>query len=128
MGTQRLFLAGSFAAANVFLAVAIITVIWRAATGRLQRNQTAGIRIPSTMRSDEAWQAGHRAALRLTPLYLLVLAGTLIALIVASLHASTMAINLAGIGGAVGWLAVVSVSAIVAGRAAKEAEDRTEGG
>jgi uncharacterized membrane protein len=116
------------AAANIFLTVAIITVIWRAASGRLHRNQTTGIRIPSTMRSDAAWEAGHRAALRLTPLYLAVLAGTLIALIVAALHASTMAINLAGIGGAVVWLAVVSVSAIVAGRAAKSAEDRTDGG
>ena len=127
MGTQRLFLAGSLAAANIFLAVAIITVIWRAASGRLQRNQTTGIRLPSTMRSDEAWKAGHRAALRLTPLFLSVLAGTLIALVVTALHASTMAINLAGIGGAVVWLAVVSISAIVAGRAAKSAEDRTDG-
>jgi len=33
-----------------------------AATGRLPRNVVAGIRIPSTLRSDEAWDAGHRAA------------------------------------------------------------------
>ena len=33
-----------------------------AATGRLPRNLVAGIRIPSTLRSDEAWDAGHRAA------------------------------------------------------------------
>ena len=33
-----------------------------AATGRLPRNPLAGIRIPSTMRSDEAWRAGHHAA------------------------------------------------------------------
>jgi hypothetical protein len=32
------------------------------ATGRLPRNLFAGIRIPSTLRSDEAWDAGHRAA------------------------------------------------------------------
>ncbi|MDA8309103.1 MAG: SdpI family protein [Actinomycetota bacterium] len=30
--------------------------------GKLPRNPFAGIRIPSTMRSDEAWSAGHRAA------------------------------------------------------------------
>jgi hypothetical protein len=33
-----------------------------AATGRLPRNILAGIRIPATMRSDEAWRAGHEAA------------------------------------------------------------------
>lgn len=34
-----------------------------AASGRLARNGWAGIRIGSTMASDEAWLAGHRAAL-----------------------------------------------------------------
>ncbi len=33
-----------------------------AAAGRLPRNLFAGIRIPSTLRSDEAWRAGHLAA------------------------------------------------------------------
>ncbi len=33
-----------------------------AATGRLPRNLFAGIRIPSTLRSDEAWRVGHLAA------------------------------------------------------------------
>jgi uncharacterized membrane protein len=41
----------------------IVLVIGRlAATGRLPRNPLAGIRIPSTMRSDAAWRAGHSAA------------------------------------------------------------------
>lgn len=35
----------------------------RAASGRLKRNHVAGIRIPATMASDEAWVAGHRASL-----------------------------------------------------------------
>ena len=33
-----------------------------AARGKLPRNLLVGIRIPSTMRSDDAWRAGHRAA------------------------------------------------------------------
>jgi uncharacterized membrane protein len=33
-----------------------------AAAGRLPRNPFVGIRIPSTLRSDEAWRSGHRAA------------------------------------------------------------------
>ncbi|MGA2805783.1 MAG: SdpI family protein [Acidimicrobiales bacterium] len=41
----------------------IVVVLGRmAATGRLPRNIFAGIRIPSTLRSDEAWDAGHQAA------------------------------------------------------------------
>ncbi|RJQ68850.1 SdpI family protein [Pseudonocardiaceae bacterium YIM PH 21723] len=30
--------------------------------GRIKRNHFVGIRIPSTLRSDAAWYAGHRAA------------------------------------------------------------------
>jgi hypothetical protein len=42
--------------------VVVIGLGRMAATGRLPRNLFAGIRIPSTMRSDEAWRAGHQAA------------------------------------------------------------------
>ncbi len=45
-----------------FSGVTLITLGLMAATGRLPRNLFAGIRIPSTLRSDEAWRAGHRAA------------------------------------------------------------------
>ena len=31
-------------------------------TGRLRRNSLVGIRIPSTLATDTAWAAGHRAA------------------------------------------------------------------
>lgn len=44
---------------------AILAVIgWAGANGRLRRNAFAGIRIGSTMSSDVAWKAGHRAAAR----------------------------------------------------------------
>jgi uncharacterized membrane protein len=45
-----------------FGGVMVVALGHMAATGRLPRNIFAGIRIPSTMRSDEAWRAGHRAA------------------------------------------------------------------
>jgi uncharacterized membrane protein len=92
--------------------------------GRLARNQWVGIRIPSTMRSDRAWVAGHRAALRLMPLHLL----TGIALLVAVLCAPTVGtVHLVGIGGAVVFVMVAVVTAVIAGRAAKAVDDRTDG-
>jgi hypothetical protein len=87
--SDRLFQAGFFALIQILLTATIIVISWRAADGRLKRNQTTGIRIPSTMRSDQAWVAGHRAALRLTPLYLLQLAFVLTLLTVALLRAHT---------------------------------------
>jgi hypothetical protein len=41
---------------------AVVAIGRMAAAGRLRRNVLAGIRIPSTMHSDEAWRAGHVAA------------------------------------------------------------------
>ncbi len=46
-----------------------VLLVWMAratASGRLKRNQLAGIRIPSTMSSDEAWLAAHVRAKRPT--------------------------------------------------------------
>ena len=60
---------------NVFIAVMLgasgFVVIWVArvtASGRMGRNGWAGIRTPSTMASDEAWLAAHRAGRRMTEL------------------------------------------------------------
>lgn len=52
-----------FRAVRVAFPGLILVALGRTAgAGRLQRNAFAGIRIPSTMRSDEAWVVGHRAA------------------------------------------------------------------
>lgn len=39
---------------------------WAGRTGKLPRNHFAGIRLPSTMRSDRAWAAAHRAGWAMT--------------------------------------------------------------
>jgi uncharacterized membrane protein len=41
--------------------VVIARVGWAGAKGRLPRQHWAGIRLPSTMRSDETWRAAHLA-------------------------------------------------------------------
>ena len=64
MEPQRMAVADFMAITFAFLTFVLIAVDWAAASGRLRRNQWVGIRTPSTMRGDQAWVAGHRAALR----------------------------------------------------------------
>jgi uncharacterized membrane protein len=126
MEPQRLIVATFMAIMFALLAFLLVAVDWAAATGRLRRNHWVGIRIPSTMRSDRAWVAGHRAALRLMPLHLLTGVGLLLAV----LSAQTVdGVHLIGIGGAAVFVVVAVITAIVAGRAAKAVEgdsNRTE--
>jgi len=89
-----------------------------AATGRLPRNLLAGIRIPSTLRSDEAWQAGHRAAASA-----LTAAGfgpLVVAVIVAAKspgrEAQTVLFRI-GTGWLLAWLGLATVQASQAARA-----------
>jgi hypothetical protein len=114
--------------ASIVVCVLFITLCSRAANGRLARNQWAGIRTPSTMRSDQAWAAGHRAALRLTPLYLLITVGTCVGLLWAALSASTTAGVMAiGFGGFSALLVVLVYAAIIASKAAKSADGQSDG-
>jgi hypothetical protein len=67
--------------------------------------------------------AGHRAALRLTPLFLLSSVGTFIALFAVALYTSTPAVvTLVGLGMIAGSIALIVYSAYVASNAAKSAE------
>ena len=116
MEAERLVLASFVAVTFVFLTALIIVIDWAAAKGRLRRNQFVGIRTPSTMRSDQAWIAGHRAALRLTPLHLVTGASLLIGVFSAQTVAG---LNLVGVCGAVVFVVVALFTAVVAGRAAK---------
>jgi hypothetical protein len=123
MEAERVVLASFIAVTFVFLTALIVAVDWAAAKGRLRRNQFVGIRTPSTMRSDHAWIAGHRAALRLTPLHLV----TGISLLIGVVCARTVAgLNIVGVSGAVLFVLVALFTAVVAGRAAKVAERDSE--
>jgi hypothetical protein len=74
------------------------------------------------MRSDQAWIAGHRAALRLMPLHLL----TGIAVLMAAFFTRTVAgLNVIGVSGATVFVVVAFFTAVTAGRAAKASEDRS---
>ncbi|MEM6109100.1 SdpI family protein [Mycobacterium sp. 050272] len=120
MESERYLMSAFWAVCQIAAAVVLITVNWRAANGRLKRNQWTGIRTPSTMSSDQAWVAGHRAALRLTPLYIFFTATTLVALLVATLWGWSFGVTmLVGVGGLLVSVPVALYSAIVAGRAAK---------
>ena len=82
------------------------------------RNPFAGIRIPSTMRSNEAWQAGHRAAA--STLLISGLGPTIAALIVAmkKLDPGTQTATLrVGNAWLLGWLCTATFRARRAARA-----------
>jgi SdpI/YhfL family protein len=94
--------AGSFAFALILIGGLLIRNWSRAANGRLQRNPHFGIRTPSTMRSEDAWVAGNRAALRLVPLYRLA--------------------GVAGISCVTVFFVLTIFTAVVASRAARSAD------
>ena len=123
---EAIVTAGVWAVIPVFVTLVLVVVASRAANGRLARNQWIGIRTRSTMSSDQAWVAGHRAALRLTPLYLLTTVVAWAALFAAVMYASTNVVRLVGFGVFGVILAVVFYSAFVASKAAKSVDDHPD--
>lgn len=88
--------------------------------GRLSRNGFIGLRIPSTMSSDQAWRAGHRAAARPAWIGFVVIA---VAAIASMLLSGASAATLTGtiIVGAV-FLVTLVWSVVAANRAARATE------
>jgi hypothetical protein len=124
---EALVQAGVLSFVSILTTVLLIVLARRAANGRLARNQWVGIRTPSTLRSDLGWVAGHRAALRLTPLFLLMNVVTCVALFAAALYVSTpVVVRLVGFGVIAVIIALVVYSAYVAGNAAKSADAGTD--
>lgn len=116
-----------FGITHVGLTILMASVTSRAASGRLARNQWVGIRTPSTMRSDNAWVAGHRAAHRLVPLYVLNAVVACAALFVGVLSAFSIgAIMFIGIGLFATFTGISIYVAVAAGRAAKSSDDNDD--
>jgi uncharacterized membrane protein len=53
----------ALAVTAMILAIVVVAMTLAAARGALSANGLLGIRTPATQRSDDAWRAGHRAAL-----------------------------------------------------------------
>jgi uncharacterized membrane protein len=120
-------LAGFLAFVPILTTVSLIGLASRAAKGRLRRNQWAGIRTPSTMESDQAWAAGHRAALRLTPWFLLTTVVGCAALFGSALYASSPGlVMVVGFGVSIVLLALLFWSAYVASKAAKSVDGQPD--
>jgi uncharacterized membrane protein len=103
-----------------------LVIMWlagRMATGRLRRNMWAGIRTPSTMKSDEAWNAAHEAAAHLTNVAgILAALGGLTGMTAGLLGFGPGVVTGLILGGAVLMLIVVLVAAVKGVRVARHVE------
>ncbi|MEP6843397.1 MAG: SdpI family protein [Pseudolysinimonas sp.] len=86
-------------------------------TGRLPRNGLLGLRIPSTMASDEAWKAGHHAAT--LPAWCGFAAATIVAIVCWTLARSTMGMDVCTVIAGVIFVVTVVWSLIAASRGAR---------
>lgn len=94
-----------------------------AATGRLRRNRFAGLRIPSTMASDEAWLAAH---IRAQPLIIAAGIVSLVYGLSAFLPMSIMVVALGALVACMVMLGLMVYATVVGGQVAKlVAEDAT---
>lgn len=101
---------------------ALIWMARAAASGRLKRNSLAGIRVPSTMASDEAWLAAHKRAKRPT-----LITGVIAFMVAAStlLPVPTEALAIGVLVGGILMLLVMMWGTRVGTKAAKKATDHT---
>lgn len=104
------------------LAVTLVAFLVAQRSGSVRRNSFIGIRTTKTMRSDEAWTAGHHAASRYlaTAAAVAALCGVALAVVGASGVSETVG-HVVGPSGYLLVLAVVVAGAVAAGRAADRA-------
>jgi uncharacterized membrane protein len=106
--------------AAIVLVLAGLFIVWlaiRSWQGRLTRNYVAGVRTPSTMRSDEAFRVANKAAAPFTLVAGLLFAFTGVVAALVPLHTATVVLPtgvviaalLAVIGGVIGVRAARAV-------------------
>jgi hypothetical protein len=126
MDQQGPFLAGIIAYATVMLTwLAFAVICWAGSSSRLPITHWAGIRFPSTMKSQTTWVAAHRAALRhvlMSGIAVLPVATTLLfflrdhTMVIASIEMAFVLVMLA-------WVIIAGAIGVKAAKAA-EAADR----
>jgi uncharacterized membrane protein len=109
---------------ELVLAAMSVTVVvnwWRAARGGLERNAYIGLRTPSTLRNEQSWVTGNRAAARTAPLYLLFNAAMSAVLFAAAWHGWRLVVAFLGGGGFFVLIGLMICTAVIASRAARAA-------
>lgn len=103
-----------------------LLVMWlagRMAAGRFKRNKWAGIRTPSTMKSDEAWAVAHEAGAPLLSIGGTIgAAGGLTSLTAALMGAGDGLVFGLIMGGALGMAAFAIAGTVKGARAAREVD------
>jgi hypothetical protein len=117
---QAIFIAALIQLVLGGMSALLIVNWWRAARGDLARNPYLGIRTESTLRNEQTWVAGNRAAIRTAPLYLLFNAALAAALFPAAWHGWRLVICLVGGAGFVVLIGLMIWSAVVGSRAARQ--------
>jgi hypothetical protein len=114
------WLAAVGCAVLVLLVDAAIWGMVRAASDGLGRNHVAGIRLPSLLRSDEAWRAGHGAAAA-TMRPVLCIAAVLVLVSIPAQVVPVLYVILLGLS-LLGTVAALGVGTLSASRAARRVE------
>ena len=101
----------------LFVGLLLCGLAARSAKGSLKRNPWAGIRIPSTMASEAAWDAGHHAAV--VPMMLAGVGPALVGALLLTRPSGGTALTVIALASfwLVGWLLVATALASRAARA-----------
>jgi hypothetical protein len=105
----------------VFLALSgfVIVSCWRAGRDEVGHVRHSGMHTQATMRSQEAYIAGNRAAARTAPLHVVFNVVMSAALFAAAWHGWRAAVGFIGGAGVVGLIGVLICTAVVGNKAAR---------